>query len=714
MSNPADFRNLPSTPFDAPPRSLYSSHSDLTPPQTGVVPPALSPLDAFAFQGRLLAKKFEEDARNGRRLSRLAPLTIQNEFGKPRPGYLRSMSSEQQISAASSPDDLTPKSAKEVIPDRRPMSTHPVIGGEPVPGFGRNSLFLNALTSVEEDEQERDTGYPFPRSQSPEQLDTRSIASSKSRSDSIHHPLQSPTPSFSMPLRPRGTPNLTAPSGIIRGGSPSIRSLMNGNVDDSDNISLSNSVNSFDIPRAPLSPFASMPRSPSIASERSISSITGLPRPSFNFSRPLSRARMPSVDLKKYSDSPYRQDSGQSSSTRPSLDAPVRSDSGDSPLTPLTNDAPQTPISIASDEFFNFSVPKADEPSSYIYAKYSIPKGKRESIGAEEFLNRHINWDQDHDNQTGEPVLQTPYVVGPQSLPSPALTESPPKSRRRERPADISIPRNVVEETNSSPKRRSHKSRPSSPSTMTSDASTIKARLARVKQTSRDTNLTPEMHLEKGIELHESGSLQESTYHFRLAAKAGLSDAMLLYALACRHGWGMRPNPAEAVSWLQKAVDNTQLEVAEDEATLKQGKTLDTLERTKHKAQFALGVYELGMSYMKGWGVQQDRPLALRCFEVAGSWGDVDALTEAGFCYTEGIGCKKDMKKAARFYRLAESRGVIVAGNSWIHKDKYKDNDNVERIGRSDRKDTAESTSSKKRDKSRTRHFFGRKKSSAS
>jgi hypothetical protein len=544
------------------------------------------------------------------------------------------------------------------------MSTHPIIGGEPVPGFGRNSLFLNALTSVEEDEQEMGTTYfpPAPRSNSPEPMESQPVEVAPKISMEaapIRH--SSPTPSFSLPWRNRNNPNLAAPSPILRGGSPGIRSLMEGGSEDVDSISLNNSVDSFSIPKPPLSPFAMIPRSPSMASERSVNSVTGLPRP-FNYSRPISRARVPSIDMKRFAESPYRQDSGQSSSTRPSLDVPVRSDSGDSPLTPLTNDAPQTPVSISSDEFFNFNVPQSDGPSSYIYTKYSIPKGKRVSIGVEEFFNRHINWNEQSSIEA-EPVLELTHVVGPQSLPSPALTESPPKSRRRDRPADIAIPRNLPEELNSSPKRKTHKSRPSSPSTLTSDASTIKARLVRSKQTSSE--LTPEMHLEKGIECHEVGSLQESTYHFRLAAKAGLSDAMLLYALACRHGWGMRPNPAEAISWLQKAVNSTQLEVAEDEATAKQGKNLDAIDRAKHKAQFALGVYELGMSYMKGWGVQQDKALALRCFEVAGSWGDVDALSEAGFCYTEGVGCKKDMKKAARFYRLAETKGVSMAGNSW-------------------------------------------------
>lgn len=51
-----------------------------------------------------------------------------------------------------------------------------------------------------------------------------------------------------------------------------------------------------------------------------------------------------------------------------------------------------------------------------------------------------------------------------------------------------------------------------------------------------------------------------------------------------------------------------------------------------------------------------------------------------------------------------------------IHKDKYKDDDAVdatERFGRPNRKDTSDS-GSKKRDKSRTRNFFARKKSTAS
>ena len=191
-----------------------------------------------------------------------------------------------------------------------------------------------------------------------------------------------------------------------------------------------------------------------------------------------------------------------------------------------------------------------------------------------------------------------------------------------------------------------------------------------VRPTTSRTNtnyqgLSAEDHVSKAIELHQEGKLNESTYHLRIAANKGDATAMLLYALACRHGWGMRANQREGVQWLRKAVDFAMLEIADDEDPTAQKPGINFLDKKEHRAQFALSVYELGVSHLNGWGVEQDKALALRCFEIAGNWGDTDALSEAGFCYAEGIGCKKDMKKAAKFYRMAEAKGVSMIGNSW-------------------------------------------------
>ena len=65
-------------------------------------------------------------------------------------------------------------------------------------------------------------------------------------------------------------------------------------------------------------------------------------------------------------------------------------------------------------------------------------------------------------------------------------------------------------------------------------------------QRAASADLTPEEHLEIGIQAHSSGEVTKSTYHLSLAAISGLPTGMLLYALACRHGWGMRANQEES------------------------------------------------------------------------------------------------------------------------------------------------------------------------
>lgn len=72
------------------------------------------------------------------------------------------------------------------------------------------------------------------------------------------------------------------------------------------------------------------------------------------------------------------------------------------------------------------------------------------------------------------------------------------------------------------------------------------------------------------------------------------------------------------MAWLRKAADSAVLEVADGEELTSNGKAADYVERNARKAQFALSIYELGVSHMNGWGIEQDKSLALRCFEIAG------------------------------------------------------------------------------------------------
>lgn len=339
------------------------------------------------------------------------------------------------------------------------------------------------------------------------------------------------------------------------------------------------------------------------------------------------------------------------------------------PLDPRQHNDPRD-LSDGSD-------PRNKGVPSYIYSKYSLPRGRTvERNMAEQrnsWMSHQFKWEEPG-TDTSSPQAKQAAAFSPSiGSRSPAMPVTSPNS-----PTDIHFPAGSTNRSRSAeppggePRVSNHKSVPSTPSTTSASTDrTIRGRAHSRNSPSLDiAGLSPEEHLERGIQAHNAGSFSKSTYHLRLAARAGLPTAMLLYALACRHGWGMRANQAEGVQWLKRAVDSSSLDFMADNdpmsiATARQRDAPLTLEQKGRKAQFALAIYELGISYMNGWGIPRDKALALRCFEIAGSWGDNDALAEAGFCYTQGVGCKKDLKKAAAHYRRAAEGGMSMAGNSW-------------------------------------------------
>lgn len=428
--------------------------------------------------------------------------------------------------------------------------------------------------------------------------------------------------------------------------------------------------------------YGSFHRSPSFGSDMS----APLPRPSFNFSRPLSRVGTPGLE------SPARQASSDSHTSY-----------SQSSLV-LADDTANTPVSMHSEGFPDPSGSSSSAPdngqaaaSTYIYSKFTLPRGKmlQRSVNqaADNLPPATSQWDQSIAPPNSLPTLP----LGGQAPPSPPTRPSSsgggsfarPSLERTKLSTEILAPtsqpspnpsrpsteggrsfedtrgRSLVANTHEPPSRgRTPMSVTTTNTGGTTDSNTtIKPRSMHSLASAAD--IPAEEHVDKAVSLHEQGLLNESTYHLRHAARQGHPTGMLLYALACRHGWGMRANPREGAEWLRKAADCASIEIADDEALLKEGKNVNALERKTRKAQFALSIYELGVSYMNGWGIEQDKALALRCFEIAGSWGDVDALAETGFCYAQGIGCKKNLKKSSKFYRQAEAKGMSMVGNSW-------------------------------------------------
>ncbi|KAI0873946.1 hypothetical protein GGS24DRAFT_490370 [Hypoxylon argillaceum] len=687
----------------------------------GEVPPALSPLDAFAAQSRLLAKQLEESARNGNRVSRLPPLTTDSPLiVQGRSEYFRSLSYD----STDEQNGISPKQSSGLgltteieTPLDRPRSMHPRMSRIPAtpdetipvpPNPFKDGLRGRSLQKLDED----NGMYGARREQSPGDLE------SESRSASIQGSLRRASPSHGrFPTSPEKltktasneSANLVPPRSLFPKRSSSIMSAPLDTYND-DTLSASfhsqhprklSSSSAFSGPVI-TSPIAHYQRSPSVSSDAS----APLPRPSFNFSRPLSRAGTPSFD------------------------APSRQASSDShPSFVLADDTAHTPVSMHSDAFAEGAVAGGDAAPSYIYSKYSLPRGKS--------LQRNSAVLHDGDSPSSSFTFEAPSVPGGNRQAPPSPPTRPSSSSSRYQDAVImgdsfigrpSLERSKLSTEMSADSERSREvtrpsTRDSRPSTdiprgrtlssvphdeaqarartpmsvATSDsASTIKPPKSQHSSTPTAAEMSTEEHLAKGIKCHEEGSVKESTYHLRLAAHGGEPTGMLLYALACRHGWGMRPNQREGVEWLRKAANIVSAEMAEDDDHAKDGKTVDFMERKTRKAQFALSIYELGVSHMNGWGIEQDKALALRCFEISGNWGDVDALAEAGFCYAQGIGCKKDLKKSAKFYRMAEAKGMSMPGNSWIHKAKYSD-------------DASSTKSMKARGKSKSRGIFGKK-----
>jgi TPR repeat protein len=711
--------------------SNLSLGSDLPSPRTGEAPPALSPLDALALQGRLLAKRFEQQDKTGRRLSRLAPLTIQNEFGN-RGAYFSSLSNStvnspnEDAGPVRSPrPDASPR--QEISSDKRHQSYYPQFGmDEPEPQYAIGPLQSPMATIAEASPATPPQSYfDIPRSHSPDSVEPHIglreatpisphvptatshlfLSPQRKRSGDSQHSQHSQP---SQPSQPRSQPrsNLLPPrssSSLHSNRSPSIRSAAGAYEDVEDmslsgsydsihqtrNLSPSSSLSRAQSPFTPATGPTTMARSPSAASDYSVNG-SSLPRPAYNFSRPnfsrpTSRQSVrPSLDVRSDA-APSRQPSEESVNMRPSFDNQLRrQDSNDSPTAHYANEQVHTPVSMVSEDFRRSGEFSSNPAPSYTYTRFNLPRGRavdRKSVGIEDFFKREITWD-----QPGQPN---------QTQARPPSPESPPRSFDRARQQQPDARRDASVDRGA-------------PS-LTSSNSTIRARTA-----GSVGEVTAQQHCDMGLELHEAGELLKSTYHLRLAARAGLPEAMFWYGLACRHGWGMRENKAEALQWLRRAVDSGQLEVADDEDQSKHGQLTDLNKKKRHRAQYAVAIYELGKCYGNGWGAPQDKSLALRCYEIAGNWGDADALVEAGYCYAEGVGCKKNMKKAAKFYRAAEAKGVSMVGNSWIYKDKYMDDGSTtsdERSVRSGRSATKDHSDKKSRDKSRTRTIFGRKKS---
>ncbi|KAF9897566.1 hypothetical protein BX616_005351, partial [Lobosporangium transversale] len=111
-------------------------------------------------------------------------------------------------------------------------------------------------------------------------------------------------------------------------------------------------------------------------------------------------------------------------------------------------------------------------------------------------------------------------------------------------------------------------------------------------------------YIQRAIELHEGDQLEEATYYFRLAAQSENPVGQLMYGLSLRHGW-----VSPSASNTNNSMGSTNL------------RRMGTVDRRSAvvtaRKELVMALYELGMSFLKGWGVQKDKTVAFNYFKLA-------------------------------------------------------------------------------------------------
>ncbi|ODV93366.1 hypothetical protein PACTADRAFT_77709 [Pachysolen tannophilus NRRL Y-2460] len=186
-----------------------------------------------------------------------------------------------------------------------------------------------------------------------------------------------------------------------------------------------------------------------------------------------------------------------------------------------------------------------------------------------------------------------------------------------------------------------------------------------------EKTITPEQRVSLAISLKKQGNAEEASYQLKLAANQGNKDAMLLYGLSLRYGYGVRRNEKVSFSWLCKGVDvdseSKDFEFEVDPSTLT---TQDFPQKPLEPLSSTL--FEVGKSYINGWGTERDENYGIKFIEKSAALGFIEAMVEsAKFWATKGPNRKKDISRSETWFKLVKSFGVKLEGHDWVYKSKY-------------------------------------------
>ena len=138
------------------------------------------------------------------------------------------------------------------------------------------------------------------------------------------------------------------------------------------------------------------------------------------------------------------------------------------------------------------------------------------------------------------------------------------------------------------------------------------------------------------VAANERGDYITALKHLTPLAENGFAEAQALLGAMYAQGRGMPPDPAEAIRWFRKGI-----------------------EQGNHWAQ-----HNLGFMYAQGQGVLQNDYEAAKWFRKAANQGNADAQSNLGVMYSTGRGVPRDFLLAYIWLSVASANGAKFASEN--------------------------------------------------
>lgn len=159
----------------------------------------------------------------------------------------------------------------------------------------------------------------------------------------------------------------------------------------------------------------------------------------------------------------------------------------------------------------------------------------------------------------------------------------------------------------------------------------------------------------KGQDVTKDAS--EAFNWYRKAALKGFTPAMTNLGDAYHQGQGVARNHNKAKKWWAKAAETGNTAAIDKLRELKVAtNTFNTSRKDAAKGHVG-SIFDVGLSYEQGRGVEQDYTEAAKWYREAAEVGHVQAMLNLGLLMEAGQGVGKNVKEAVQWYRKAAARG---------------------------------------------------------